>query len=193
MIDGDGSRMPLKIRFSQIKERYGYTIHYTVLNANNICNIYGPDSGADVGWGDNEISTRKRLTKATRIITKRNKQDNFFNNLEKSILEKGIENPLMLYAGSLFKFNLNNFPEHMRNDKSKILICVHGGSRLYYAQKYNMDVSCIVCSWCTRFKKEKVIRSEADLLNCYKTPPTFTIMNYGIRILQLKHIHMESK
>lgn len=181
--------MQIKIRFGELKNRFGYTVHYSVLEANTICNIYGPDSGVGIGW-DN---LPRRHKKANRIITKRNKVDNFFTKLEESILEKGLLNPIMIYAGSSAKIKVRDLPDYMQYNPANILICVHGCSRLYYAQKYNMSVSCIICSWGSKVKKDRMIRSESDLINCYKTPPKFMITATGLRILELNHIHMKEK
>ena len=179
-----------EIKFHELKKMYGFSVRYVILDPFKIYNIHGPDSGCLIGWDNRRSTKRKRKIRAEIVTMKRNRHDKFFANLEHSILSKGFANPIMVNSGHPGTNKVNLLPEHMQIDPNKILICVHGGSRLYYAQKYKMKIPCVICDWGPSFRNEREIRSEAEFLSLYTTPPKFRLTPLGIQIRDLTHIHM---
>ena len=66
-----------------------YKLRYGILKSKNIFNECGPYSGGKPGWDEDSIKSREVV--ALRKINGLNKQSNFYNNLEKSILKEGFK------------------------------------------------------------------------------------------------------
>jgi len=81
----------------------------------------------------------------------------------------------------------------MQQNKSKILICFSsGGSRLWVAQKHNLDVPCIVADFVNRFPEGRILKTERDILDLHKDKPSkITIGGHGVSVADLPQIHME--
>lgn len=130
----------------------------------------------------------------------------FFENLEKSILEYGIRNPIIALclrkerenkALAWFKcgdefmgFKKKDLPE----EYDKLLICVEaGGSRLYYADKYDIEVPCLICDFTGTINGE-IVKSEAEALSYFQDPPRRLFFDKKrIMIEGANHIHMPRK
>ena len=96
----------------------------------------------------------------------------------------------MIYSGKSAFVKLNTLPKVMQKNVDNILLCIHGGSRLYYAQKHNMKIPCVICEWRSRFSDTQKILTESAFVSLYNTPPRFIITQSGLRILELKNTHM---
>lgn len=104
---------------------YDYKIIFKKLNSRIIYNYIGP-----YDWNDSIVRIEER-----KIII--NREENFFKTLETSILNNGIINPILVNKGK-YPFDTNGLP-------IKDYICWQfGGSRLYIAQKYNLDIPVII-------------------------------------------------
>lgn len=140
-----------------------YRILYKILNSNIIYNICGPS----------------RQGNEEEYINHRNKQDGFYNKLEKSILKEGFRNPILVdYAkpNSKYKINTNNY----------CYMCVsNGGSRLYFAKKYNMDIPCIINDFSLMLDGIE-LNNENDIKKYYTDiPKKFVFMNRGLFVSKL--------
>lgn len=100
------------------------------------------------------------------------KEQQFFSKLEKSILENGFRNPIVINAR---KNNITNR---------------YGGSRLMFAQKYNLNIPCIIADFDNIFPEAKEI-SVNEIRNYFKDQPhkIYTKPN-GLNISGCKHIHL---
>ncbi|NJO64272.1 MAG: hypothetical protein HC836_40715 [Richelia sp. RM2_1_2] len=176
--------------FSNIKEMYGYVIRYAVLPSNLILNMQGPDQFALPNF--TEDGDRIREATAREVIIRRNQKDNFYNILEEDILKYGVENPILVYAGKVHEYLERKVHPDIRSDPSKMIIGVHGGSRLYIAQKHNLNVPCVIIDWIDRFKDAKLITSEQELLKVYKSQPVkYKINSNGLIYNALPQHHLE--
>ena len=92
---------------------------------------------------------------------------NFLKILEKSIIKEGFRNPILIsalklnsidshyhtYSTGLRKQKFLNklIPDEFKS-KETILVCYkQGGSRLEIAQKYNLEVPCLISDFCNYF------------------------------------------
>ncbi|MFA5488436.1 MAG: hypothetical protein WC284_04375 [Candidimonas sp.] len=151
---------------------YPFKIYYVVLNANDIINYCGP--------------TRS-------YIDHLNKKNKFYKKLEKSILDCGFRNPILVTAGraGIPNIRIDKLPENIDIDDS--LICDrHGGSRLWVGQKHNMDIPCIVSDFVGRFfDHENELKNTLDIKNCFTDKPEIIRINaHGVHIKSAPHYHM---
>ena len=79
----------------------------------------------------------------------------------------------------------------MASDDKNVIICDrHGGSRLWIAQKYDLDIPCMVSDFCNMFPEYKSLKEE-ELLDYYKDKPDCVIMNpSGIDVSVVPQIHL---
>ncbi len=102
-----------------------------------------------------------------RAIEKHNARNGFYTQLEASILKDGIRNPIIVVSGFHQKGNdLDKFPEHMRG--SNALYCRDSGcSRLWVAQKNNIDIPCLIADANNRFSDQILLNTEEEVLKYY--------------------------
>lgn len=99
----------------------------------------------------------------------------FFTKLEKSILKEGIRNPIVILA-----YAEDN------------IIPRYGGSRLMVAQKYDMDIECIICDFDNVFPNSKILNNEEEIRACFKDQPRKVIYDiYGLNISGCRLTHLE--
>jgi len=122
-----------------------------------------------------------------------NMQNNFYINLEKSILDEGVKNPILVVAGHENIIAKYKLPDKMQKNISKALVCnANGGSRLWIAQKYNMDIPCLISDFADCFLEFSAISEIPEIIKYYKYPPQEIGMNDdGLWIRNLPHIHLE--
>lgn len=118
-----------------------YKVRFKVLPSNIICNALVPN--------EHELIRKK----------------NFYTNLEKSILEKGFINPIMINAGFCPWISQRYLPKKMAQDSNKILVCCKwGGSRLWVAQKHNFDIPCIISDFIGMFDEPEMSMADVKKL-----------------------------
>ena len=168
-----------------------YTARYIVIPSNLIFNECGPQSAGPRGWDENRVAKRKIASQ--NYIDTLNRRNGFYDKLEESILKEGIRNPVLVAAGWCPVSKISRLPPEMQEDHSKILVChSSGGSRLWAAQKHNLDVPCIVSDFINRFPEGKILRTEQDVLDCHKDKPRkITIGEHGVFVSDLPQTHME--
>ena len=160
-----------------------YKLRYGILKSKNIFNECGPYSGGKPGWDEDSIKSREVV--ALRKINGLNKQSNFYNNLEKSILKEGFKNPIIVNAGWCPKIrdrgHNDRLPLDMQEDHSKILSCnTNGGSRLWVAQNHDLDIPCIIVDYIDRFPEFPILETKDDILSCYKDQPEKIIIHKDV-------------
>jgi hypothetical protein len=172
-----------------------YTIRYVVVDPQDIINMCGPDYNyIPRGWSEKEIQKQKEQEK--RFIEYFNKEINFFNNLEKSILEKGILNPVLLTSGLPQFRNIEHMaPEQQKIPAKDMLVCeLLGGSRIYVAKKLNMFVPAIICDFTGAFQNYPQLFTEVDIRSYFNNPPEFIqITDKGVRMDAPDQIHISEK
>jgi len=152
-----------------------YSVKYVVLPSNIIFNLYGPQSFGPVGWTDSIIKQKEAAAEAR--VKLKNKESNFYNNLEKSILEEGFRNPILISVGWVVHNNIKKLPINMQEDHSKIICCDRlGGSRLWVAQKHKMDIPCIASDFVGSIEGE-LLTTEDDINGKFIDKPKIIIRN----------------
>jgi len=168
-----------------------FILRYVIIPSNFIFGECGPHNMRPRGWSNHQIKRRNKATQ--NFIETQNRKNNFYNKLEASILKEGVRNPILVWAGWYQDSKMTRLPPKMKEDSTKILVChTNGGSRLWIAQKHDLDIPCIVSDFVNRFSRERVLETDQDVLDCYKDKPSAVKFNsYGIDIFNLPQIHME--
>lgn len=140
-------------------------IRYAVVDPHLIFNYIGPSAGFHRKPNCKEL-TEKR-------ISERNKRDNFYNKLEANILEHGIRNPIIVNGGWISGAVFKNMPDKEKEKgMENLLFCYQlGGSRLYIAQKNNLQVPCIIKDFVGRFEDALLLDSEEKVRQVYIDQP----------------------
>lgn len=163
--------------------------HYAVLPANDIFGMVGRCGGGyNSIWVDWSLVGRQKR----KLIMEEYEQGldaicGHYSKLEKSILEEGIRNPIIITCGLPKKRPIECLPPEMRNlPESQLLLLesTTGGSRLHIAQKYNMQISCIVNDWTERFSLYPKITKDTDTLKYYKDCPSNVKLHHRLGIVE---------
>ncbi len=133
-------------------ERIEYTIRYTMVDSTLIETNIEPN--------------RVRVEKLNMV-------NGFFIKLEKSMLEEGIRNPVILTA------------------QQGKLINRYGGSRVMIAQKHNLIVPAIVADFENRFPDGEILIGEKQIREKFTDKPRkILIKHYGINVSGCDHYHL---
>jgi len=168
-----------------------YVARYVVIPSKLIFNECGPQSAGPRGQDEDKI--KKREIASQNYIDTLNRRTGFYDRLEASILEEGVRNPILVAAGWCPERKISDLPLEMQEDHYKILVChSSGGSRLWAAQKHNLDVPCIVSDFCNRFPEGKILNTEQDVLDCHTDmPKAIKIGSHGVFVTDLPQTHLE--
>lgn len=163
-----------------------YKVRYGILDSNIIFNEAGSYTEGSSGWDNKSVKIREDIWQQK--VDNLNKENGFYNKLEKSILKNGFRNPILVDAGScrLMRKGIQNpfLPIEMQQDHAKILTCnYNGGSRLMIAQKHNLQIPCIISDFVDRFPNFKLLKTKKDIISCYTDPPFRISFNaQGLRL-----------
>ncbi len=169
-------------------------IKYAILNPHAISNLCGPER-IPVGWTPLRIKQRTEATEET--INRKNKINNFYNELEANVLANGFINPILVSVGIFSNGYLNNLTgtkvnsvrglihrihPDLREDPEHIITCEqYGGSRLWVAQKHNLNIPCIISDFVDHFEGIEILESKEAVLNKFvDTPSELTINELGV-------------
>lgn len=170
-----------------------YGVYSFDLNGSDIFNYAGPP-----GVGCHYTDSNKRKEAENHYIEQFNKKnDNFYINLEKSVLENGFRNPILVtrgWAPESAKKRINQgFPDLRYEDTN--FCCTFGGSRLWVANRNNLKVPCIVVDYTNSPLSTNRIDYVGDLYRLFTdmpgpimfndgflriTPPKFASTNYPL-------------
>ncbi|NJO64269.1 MAG: hypothetical protein HC836_40700 [Richelia sp. RM2_1_2] len=173
-----------------------YEIRYGVFPSRDIFNILGPGIKSDSPpHGSSEKEVAIKTKRAEQYINKRNKQDGFYEKLEASILREGVRNPISITAGQvrLDKYHCR-LPLEMQIDPKKILVCdFQGGSRLFIAQKHNLNIPCFVADFVGKFKDLELANTKDSILTKFLDKPTeIRLYAWGLYFHNLPQIQMKN-
>jgi len=147
-----------------------YKIYYSIIPSKDIYNHLEPDLANGPGHVD-EL----------------NKRTGFFTKLEESILRDGMINPILVSLGWAPPRTYEKMPKNIQTSLDKTLICLTtGGSRLWIAQKYNMDVPCIISDYIGKYADQQELK-EADIMKYFKQSGRVKVI-YGQRGLLIKDL-----
>lgn len=166
-------------------------------DANSILGSVGRcGSGYNTRWDDWSEQGRENIKKINDEWYERyDRITQHYTNLEKSILEKGFRNPILITCGKPFNRTLDFIPPELRN-KVDLLIMegYDGGSRLWVAQKHNLPVPCIVNDRIGKFYEHPKIETRAQLLKYYQDVPGYiSFGGQGLSVTKIHHSHMDNK
>lgn len=149
-----------------------YTVRYAELPARSIYNHLQPTDSA---------------------IQQRNAVTQFYEKLETSIRNHGIQNPInILCGGPADWLRLKTLPNHMKENPQRALICWSiGGSRLMIAQKLDLVVPCLIADYTDQFTDCPCVESENDAYSYFAVRPKKIRFNRtGVWIKDLPHVHL---
>jgi hypothetical protein len=107
-------------------------------------------------------------------IQEMEEKNGFFSKLEKSILEEGFRNPIVLTS---------------KNDR---LTPRYGGSRIMIAQKHKMDIPAIIADFDDRFSNAEILSDANKIRSKFKDQPkSIHYKPHGINISGCKDIHLD--
>jgi len=90
------------------------------------------------------------------IIETHNARNGFYAQLEASILKDGIRNPILVVS-----------------DNSGLYCKDSGCSRLWIAQKNNIDIPCLIADVNNRFSDKRLLNTEEEVLKFYADEPLY--------------------
>lgn len=125
-------------------------------------------------WRDGEERKNKR-----KDLYYNNKE--WYDNLEKDILEKGVLNPILVVYGEIAKNDWLCLPEFIKKDP---LICYYlGGSRLFVCQKNDLEIPCIISDFVGKFSNYPKLYHGYEIKKLFTTPPkNIKFTKYGLDI-----------
>lgn len=149
-----------------------YTIRHAILPSRDIYNFCGP------GYGKHFLSPEERKAVQEKHVEQRNKRDGFFAKLEESVLREGFRNPVTVNCGYIHNTCWRNLPPHITDcGLENFLVCVEwGGSRLYIAQKHNLDVPCVIVDYSDKFTNERWLKTADDIRSVYVDKPSKIVL-----------------
>lgn len=140
---------------------------------------------------------------AEEYISQHNERNGFYDKLEKSILNDGFRNPILVVAGWAPSKVDPRFParmakkgidvkEALEDHTNEIYCLTNGGSRLWIATKHRLQIPCIISDYVGRFKAAPLISSVDEVLNYYRDEPDAIVFgSKGIAVRNLPHTHLE--
>jgi hypothetical protein len=171
--------------------RYLYNIRYTVVPARQIYNLASPELVKKAAYWDESVD-KKAI--AQRYIERFDQEVGFYSKLEKSIVEEGIRNPILVTTGFPRWRQIDEIsPEYRQSlpQKQWVLCEFLGGSRLYIAQKNNWLVPVIVSDWTNQFTHAQQIFTVDELKDCFVDPPEWVYFTKrGVRTTPPPHVHL---
>lgn len=146
-----------------------YIVRFGVFDSAKIVNYLGPNT--------EDVRPNNRLRIDDKKIQERNSRDNFYNNLEESILREGFRNPIIVSAGWISGGIFRNLSPQIQASGMKNLIICHqlGGSRLYMAQKHGLEIPCIVRDYANVLPDLRILNTEEDVRKLFKDQPAKVI------------------
>jgi len=160
-----------------------YVVKYKVLPGRHIFNPIGPDNTLSI-WKPRKEYKSKYL-----------EINPFYTKLEESVLSEGFRNPILIVAGTIYEGKLTQYPEEWLDDKTKAIVCSrNGGSRLWVAQKHNLDIPCIVAQYNNVFPDCKPLKSMDEIYKYYTDKPKdIKLTEYGIKVYNLPQVHLRKE
>lgn len=155
-----------------------YKVYYRIIPARDIVNVLIPPHN----FND--------------YVKKLNAKCNFYDKLEKSVVEEGFRNPILISAGFCLPVRRGWLPKKYQNDYSDLLVCDRcGGSRLFVAQKLNIDIPCIISDFIGKYKNDgDELKNEQEILQYFKEKPNqLRLMDHGVHFTSLPHTHLNEK
>lgn len=105
----------------------------------------------------------------------------WYENLEKDILSRGVLNPILVTYGELAKNDWKCIPEFVKEDP--MICCFLGGSRLFVCQKHDLEIPCIVSDFKNKFTQYPRLYHGYEIRKVFASPPkNIKFTKYGLDI-----------
>lgn len=166
-----------------------YKVYYAMIPAREIFGMVGRCGGGyNTIWVDwSEEGRRKRDLIMQEYEEGLDEICGHYRELESSILQEGIRNPVVITCGPPKKRPMECLPPEMRCADPKNLLLLEttmGGSRLHVCQKHDMEIPCIVNDWTGRFRGFAEIKTEADARKYYLDQPRGLTFNPKLGLVE---------
>lgn len=160
----------------EIKNMNHYQVRYVLLPAREIFGMVGRSGGGyNSIWTDwSDEGRRKRDLIMAEYEQAMDELCGHYRKLEESVLSEGFRNPVIITCGPPKKRTMSHLPPEMRSRPPEELLLLEttvGGSRLHVAQKYDLQIPCIVNDWTGRFSREPEITTIEEARMCYMDQP----------------------
>lgn len=150
--------------------------YYDFLDPNTIFGSVGRCGGGYntvwEDWSEKGIKARENIMKEFEEGV--NKICGHYDKLEKSILEEGFRNPVIITRGKPFKRMIKHIsPEFRQKDVGDWFLMegTSGGSRLYIAQKHKILIPCFVNDFVGNYSSGFVVENLLQIKHLYKDFP----------------------
>jgi len=152
------------------------TVRYVEIPARKIFGMVGRCGGGhNTLWEDWSADGRRKRNLIMHEYEKNlDEICGHYSKLEKSILEDGFRNPVIITSGLPRRRHKRYLPPELLNGAESDLLLLEGttgGSRLHVAQKYDLTIPCLVNDWTGKFKNYPKISTEAQARNYYNDQP----------------------
>lgn len=177
-------------------------VRYGMIKANDIFGMVGRCGGGyNTLWAD--WSPKGRACRE--LVMKEFEEEldkicGHYSRLEESILKEGIRNPLIVTCGLPLWRNIKHLPPEMMTKSQEQLLLLEGGtggSRLWIAQKYNLEVPCIINDQTRHYRLNPLISNTQDAKAYYKDDISLKLTpRHGLHevgTLNKPSVHLEEK
>lgn len=149
-----------------------YTVRFTYIQARDIANL---------------------LEQSEPAMRRIEGNSSFYSRLERSIMQEGFRNPILVSAGFCPPNLKCRLPTSMEQNDT-VLACYRlGGSRLFMAQKHDLRIPCIVSDFIGRFADCELLTTSDDIASKFKDKPAWiTFQPDGVYMDMLDHYHMRT-
>ena len=172
------------------RDRYQCVTRHVRIPARQIFGMVGRSGGGyNTVWSD--WSDKGRLNRdsiVSKYETEMNRICGHYAKLESSIMSEGMRNPLIVTCGFPTKRKLEHLPPEMRSLDPRELLLLEGttgGSRLWVAQKHDLEVDCIVNDWTGRFNDYPLINTVESARALYKDPPATLTFDHSHGLVEI--------
>lgn len=164
-----------------------YTVHHNVIDPKDIINLCDPEYlYLPKDWNQKE-ELIKRKHKQQKYIELFNKEIGFYDKLEKSILQEGFRNPILVTSNNRPTFRL--VKEIPPNETGTLFCELLGGSRLMIAKKHQIPIPCIISDFLKKYQTP--ILTIDEILYFFKDKPQKIVLTtQGVRCGPSKHMHL---
>lgn len=173
----------------KIMGEVAYRVRYGIVPAREIFNLLHPGIRDD--W--DRLTPEMREKRARSKIDRRNRIDNFYKNLEESVLRDGIRNPIATNAGKVrTTSSIKRLPAKYQSSQKDLWVCdFQGGSRLYYAQKYDLMIPCFIADHVDRFTHLEETDTAEKMLSKFRDKPhDVRLYHWGVYFHCIPNVHM---
>lgn len=159
------------------------TVRYAVLPPDRIFNLTSPRYLPEIGlkwhgryhWHHYRYEPLRDLIEA-HYINRFNEVSGHYERLLESVRKDGFRNPIMVSAGRLERRRQSELPPALRQREDLLVSEYLGGSRLWAAQQFGVDVPCIVNDYADVLPDAEVLPNARAVLAKFTDMPDFIEM-----------------